>query len=687
MTLFNQLGLNADILSAIEKLGYTQPTEIQAQAIPAILQGRDLMGGSRTGTGKTAAFTLPLLHLLSANPFIPASGTSAPAQEEESEVKPGRDERRGRGKFGGSKAGGSRFGGKFSEKSGDGRPVRSLILAPTRELANQIAESVRAYAKNLPLRAAVVYGGVAIRPQMAELKRGVDILIATPGRLLDLISQRAVSLGKVQVLILDEADRMFDMGFADDLRSILALIPKERQTLLFSATFSPEIKRLAAEHLKDPVHIQVSSENTAAKTITQISYPVDRRRKFELLLELIVSEKWNQALIFTRTKHMADQVTEQLEASGIRATAIHSSKSQAARTRALASFKRGDIQMLVGTDVAARGLDIPSLPHVVNYELPNVPEDYLHRIGRTGRAGNEGKAISLVSVCERNFLRDIERFMKGEIKKVLLPGFAPNPAIKSEPVRMGGRGGSGGSRSGGAGFGGGGFGGGRSGGSRPGGFGGRSGGKFGGRSSESRFGSRTDGSRSEGSRSEGSRSEGSRAEGGFESKRDFGPRREDSFDRADSSRAHSSKADGFKSDSGFKPRFGADRREGGFKPRFEGKREFTPRSDASRGESASFNRDRAEGSGFERKREFGESRFGARREGSSDFKPRFGGSEGGFKPRFGGSGESRFGDRREGGFKPKFEGKREGGFKKSGGGFPFTSRFKPSVNKKPFSGE
>lgn len=389
--LFENLGLRAEILRAVAEQGYTSPTPIQAQAIPAVLQGGDLLAGAQTGTGKTAGFTLPLLEKLSANP------------------RP-------------------RVDGK--------KPIRALILTPTRELAAQVHDNVREYSKYLPLRSLVVFGGVGINPQIAHLRGGVDILVATPGRLLDLVNQRALSLSQVEVLVLDEADRMLDMGFIHDIRKILAMLPARRQNLLFSATFSSEIKALADRLLHQPVLIEVARRNAAADTVTQLVHPVDRNRKRELLSYLIGSGDWRQVLIFTRTKHGANRLVEQLMQDGITAAAIHGNKSQGARTKALEDFKRGAVRALVATDIAARGIDIDQLPRVVNYELPNVPEDYVHRIGRTGRAQSEGVAVSLVCVDEHRFLRDIERLVKRSIEKVIVEGFEPDPSIRPEPIQL-----------------------------------------------------------------------------------------------------------------------------------------------------------------------------------------------------------------------------------------------------------
>ena len=385
---FDSLGLNADILRAIAEQGYSEPTPVQRQAIPVVLAGRDLMASAQTGTGKTAGFTLPLLQLLSSNPA----------------------QTKGR------------------------RPVRALILTPTRELAAQVGENVAAYSKYLNIRSLVVFGGVSINPQMMKLRGGVDVLVATPGRLLDLEHQNAVDLSKVEILVLDEADRMLDMGFIHDIRRVLAKLPTKRQNLLFSATFSDEIKELAAKLLRNPDEVEVARRNTASEQVTQHVHFVDKKRKRELLSHLIGQGNWQQVLVFTRTKHGANHLVEQLNKDGITASAIHGNKSQGARTRALSDFKSGNIRVLVATDIAARGIDIEELPHVVNYELPNVPEDYVHRIGRTGRAAAVGEALSLVCVDEHKLLRDIERLLKREIPRMAIDGYEPDPSIKAEPI-------------------------------------------------------------------------------------------------------------------------------------------------------------------------------------------------------------------------------------------------------------
>ena len=388
---FNDLGLKAELVRAVSEKGYDSPTPIQTQAIPLVLEGRDLMGSAQTGTGKTAGFTLPLLQRLAENP---------PSQN-------------GR------------------------RPIRALVVTPTRELAAQVHDSIVNYGRYLSLKSTVVFGGVSINPQKQKLIRGVDILVATPGRLLDHVGQRSVDLSKVEILVLDEADRMLDMGFIHDIRKVLALVPKQKQTLLFSATFSDDIKKLASGLMKSPALIEVARRNTTVEAIEQTVHPVDKSRKRELLSFLIGSEQWQQVLVFSRTKHGANRLAEQLITDGINAAAIHGNKSQGARTRALSEFKSGKVQVLVATDIAARGLDIDQLPHVVNYDLPNVPEDYVHRIGRTGRAGREGEAVSLVCVDELKLLKDIERLIKREIPKRVIEGYQPDPSIKAEPIKNG----------------------------------------------------------------------------------------------------------------------------------------------------------------------------------------------------------------------------------------------------------
>ncbi len=386
---FDTLGLSAELLRAVADQGYSEPTPVQRKAIPAILAGRDIIAGAQTGTGKTAGFTLPLLQRLSA-------GVGNRARR---------------------------------------RPIRCLILTPTRELAAQVELSVDTYGRHLPLRSAAVFGGVKINPQIETLRKGVDILVATPGRLLDHVGQGTLDLSRVEILVLDEADRMLDMGFIYDIRRILALLPQKRQNLLFSATFSSEIKGLADRLLDAPELIQVARGNAAAELVSHVVHPVDRTRKRELLSHLIGSRKWRQVLVFTRTKHGANRLAQQLGRDGISAAAIHGNKSQGARTRALADFKRGAVRVLVATDIAARGLDIDQLPHVVNFELPQVAEDYVHRIGRTGRAGKEGEAVSLVCVDEQALLDNIERLLRRGLDKVVVPGYDPDPSIPAEPVQ------------------------------------------------------------------------------------------------------------------------------------------------------------------------------------------------------------------------------------------------------------
>jgi len=390
---FEDLKLAPAILKAVLEHGYDTPTPIQAQAIPVVLEGHDLLGGAQTGTGKTAAFTLPMLHKLT----MSRSATN---------------------KFGGI-------------------GIRALVLTPTRELAAQVEESVRTYGKYLQLDSTVIFGGVGMNPQISKLKKGVDILVATPGRLLDLQQQGMLDLSQVQILVLDEADRMLDMGFIHDVKKILALVPKEKQSLLFSATFSDEIRDLAAQLLKNPQSVQVTPRNTTVQRITQVVHPVGRGKKKALLAHIINEHKWSQVLVFTRTKFGANNVAEFLTKNGIEAMALHGNKSQSARTQALAGFKSGDIRALVATDIAARGIDIDELPHVVNYEIPNVSEDYVHRIGRTGRAGNSGEAVSLVCLDEEGFMQEIERFTKQQIPVVTVEGFGPEEGERAEPIAMG----------------------------------------------------------------------------------------------------------------------------------------------------------------------------------------------------------------------------------------------------------
>ncbi len=390
---FEELNLAPAIMQAVRELGYENPTPIQAQAIPAVLAGQDLLAGAQTGTGKTAAFTLPLLHKLSL-----------------------------------SEAGQNRFGGKA---------IRALVLTPTRELAAQVEESVRDYGKYLKLDSTVIFGGVGMNPQISKIKKGVDILVATPGRLLDLQGQGFLDLSSIEILVLDEADRMLDMGFIHDVKKVLALVPKEKQSLLFSATFSDEIRELAGNLLKNPQSIQVTPSNTTVQRITQVIHPVGRNKKKDVLLHIIQKHDWSQVLVFTRTKFGANNVADFLTKNGVKSMALHGNKSQTARTQALAGFKSGEIRALVATDIAARGIDIEDLPHVVNFEIPNVSEDYVHRIGRTGRAGASGEAVSLVCLDEEGFMMDIERFTKQEIPVQMLEGFGPDAGEVAEPIAMG----------------------------------------------------------------------------------------------------------------------------------------------------------------------------------------------------------------------------------------------------------
>ncbi|HEX5826954.1 MAG TPA: DEAD/DEAH box helicase [Candidatus Limnocylindrales bacterium] len=388
---FDGLGLSPELLRAVSDEGYTEPTPVQAAAIPVILEGRDVLAGAQTGTGKTAAFVLPVIQYLHAT-------------------------RRDAG-----------------EKR---HPIRVLVVVPTRELCLQVEESTRTYGKHRPIRSAAVYGGVGFGPQVSKLRAGPEIVVATPGRLLDHVSQRTIDLSAVEVLILDEADRMLDMGFIRDIRKILALLPPKRQNLLFSATFSDDIRGLADGLLHDPVRIQVTPRNTTAELIDQLVIPVDRERKRDLLRELVALGRVKQALVFTRTKHGANRLAQQLEKDGIKAAAIHGNKSQAQRVRALDDFKAGRVDLLVATDVAARGIDIEQLPHVINFELPMVPEDYVHRIGRTGRAGVDGQAISLVCVDEKPLLQEIQQLLRRAIPTEEIAGFEPDRSIRPQPIRL-----------------------------------------------------------------------------------------------------------------------------------------------------------------------------------------------------------------------------------------------------------
>lgn len=388
--LFTDLGLSQSILRAIHEEGYSSPTPIQEKSIPAVLKGGDLLAAAQTGTGKTAGFTLPILQRLT------------------SVTKPG--------------------SGK--------RQLRVLILTPTRELAAQVQESVMTYGKYTGLKSIVIFGGVGANPQIKAIAAGLDILVATPGRLLDLMSQNCVSLSAIEILVLDEADRMLDMGFLRDIKKILAALPKQRQNLLFSATFSTEIKALADDLLNSPELIEVARSNSTNEAIAQLIHPVDRTKKHPLLAHLINTNDWKQVLVFTRTKHGANKLVTQLEKDGISSLAIHGNKSQSARTKALADFKDGKITALVATDIAARGIDIDQLPHVVNYDLPNVPEDYVHRIGRTGRAGSNGVAVSLVCIDEHQMLKDIEKLIKQKLPQEVIAGFEPDPNAVAQPIQL-----------------------------------------------------------------------------------------------------------------------------------------------------------------------------------------------------------------------------------------------------------
>lgn len=386
---FNSLGLSKPILKAIAQKGYETPSPIQLKAIPPVLEGRDVLASAQTGTGKTAGFTLPLLHLLSENP---------------------------KEKF---------------------RPIRALILTPTRELAAQVYANVKEYSEFLNIKSAVIFGGVNQKPQAASIRQGIDVLVATPGRLIDLESQGLLSLKRVEILVLDEADRMLDMGFLRDIERIMKLMPDKRQNLMFSATFSKEIKKLAYSILNSPIQVEATPENTAVEIIAQKVYRVAKTKKTGLIIKLISEGNWKQVLVFTRTKHGANRLTKKMMSSGISAAAIHGNKSQGARTKALAGFKNGSVRVLVATDIAARGLDIPLLPHVINFELPNISEDYVHRIGRTGRAGASGEALSLVSADETTFLRDIQKLINFKIPVEVVEGFEPDPTASTEPIKPG----------------------------------------------------------------------------------------------------------------------------------------------------------------------------------------------------------------------------------------------------------
>ncbi len=386
---FQSLGLSDALLKAVSKKGYDTPSPIQEKAIPPILSGRDVLASAQTGTGKTAGFTLPLLHFLSENPKV-----------------------------------------KF-------RPIRALILTPTRELAAQVYESVQAYSEFLDIRSAVIFGGVNQKPQVAKLRKGVDVLVATPGRLLDLHNQKLLSIKRVEVFVLDEADRMLDMGFLRDMERIMDIMPDKRQNLMFSATFSKDIRKLANGILNNPIKVEATPENSTVEAISQKVYRVAKNKKTGLIIKLISEGNWTQVLVFTRTKHGANRLTKKMISAGISAAAIHGNKSQGARTKALSGFKNGNVRVLVATDIAARGLDIPLLPYVVNFELPNISEDYVHRIGRTGRAGANGQAISLVSADETSYLKHIENLIGERIEVDIVEGFEPDPNASTEPIKPG----------------------------------------------------------------------------------------------------------------------------------------------------------------------------------------------------------------------------------------------------------
>jgi len=386
---FNLLGLSEPLLKAIDKQGYTEPSPIQKKAIPLILEGKDILASAQTGTGKTAGFTLPTLQLLSQQSLLRK------------------------------------------------RPIRALVLTPTRELAAQVYKNIKGYSEFLDLQSAVIFGGVNQKSQVARLRQDVDVLVATPGRLIDLHSQKLLSLVKVEILILDEADRMLDMGFLRDIERIIKMMPSKRQNLMFSATFSKEIKKLANGILHHPVQVEVTPENSTVDTITQKVYRVAKPKKASLIIKLINDGNWKQVLVFTRTKHGANNLCKKMIKAGVSAAAIHGNKSQGARTKALSGFKKGSVRILVATDIAARGIDIPLLPHVVNYELPNISEDYVHRIGRTGRAGANGEALSLVSADETKYLKDIEKLVGLSIPKEIIEGFEPDPNASIEPVKQG----------------------------------------------------------------------------------------------------------------------------------------------------------------------------------------------------------------------------------------------------------
>ena len=420
---FDALGLSPELLRAVSDEGYTEPTPVQREAIPLVLSRRDMLAGAQTGTGKTAAFVLPIIQILHETRVAPPPGAPATAQ-----VSPAL---RQRGRNSGAVQAASR-----STPATSRPPIRVLVIVPTRELCIQVEESVRTYGARRPIKSTTIYGGVGFEPQAAKLRAGPEIVVATPGRLLDHVSQRTIDLSRVEILVLDEADRLLDMGFIRDIRRVIDLLPPKRQNLLFSATFSDDVRSLASGILVTPAFVQVTPRNTTAELVEQLVIPVDRERKRDLLRELVALGRIDQALVFTRTKHGANRLAEQLVKDGINASAIHGNKSQSQRVKALTDFKEGRVAILVATDIAARGLDIEQLPHVVNFELPMVPEDYIHRIGRTGRAGTDGQAISLVCVDETPLLRDIQSLLRRTIPSEVIAGFEPDRTVRAEPIRL-----------------------------------------------------------------------------------------------------------------------------------------------------------------------------------------------------------------------------------------------------------
>ncbi len=421
---FDALGLAPELLRAVSDEGYTEPTPVQREAIPLVLARRDVLAGAQTGTGKTAAFVLPIIQILHETRVAPPAGTPAQAP---AQVSPAL---RQRGRFNPSQQ------ASRSTPATSRPPIRVLVVVPTRELALQVEESFRTYGARRPIKSTTIYGGVGFEPQAAKLRGGPEVIVATPGRLLDHVSQRTIDLSRVEILVLDEADRLLDMGFIRDIRRIIDLLPAKRQNLLFSATFSDDVRSLAGGILVDPARVQVTPRNTTTELIDQLVIPVDRERKRDLLRELVALGRIDQALVFTRTKHGANRLAEQLGKDGINASAIHGNKSQSQRVKALTDFKEGRVAILVATDIAARGLDIEQLPHVVNFELPMAPEDYIPRIGRTGRAGTDGQAISLVCVDETPLLRDIQSLLRRTIPSEVIAGFEPDRSVRAEPIRL-----------------------------------------------------------------------------------------------------------------------------------------------------------------------------------------------------------------------------------------------------------